>query len=115
MDKVSYLQFEVCASLSDRDYLRKVETEPTKLLVLDSEHKLWLWEPTRRGSFPNLLPGFAKLDGRAVSYTCTLRYVLLLLFVFAVTQFSLGKSLTVVTSKCVQIVKCTTTISCYRK
>lgn len=60
---MSCVQFEVCASLSDRDYLRKVETEPTKLLMLDSDHKLWLWEPTRRGSFPTLFPGFAKHNG----------------------------------------------------
>lgn len=64
LDKVSCVQFEVCASLSDRDYLRKVETEPTKCLVLDSEHKLWLWEPTRRGSFPRILTGFAKHSGK---------------------------------------------------
>ena len=63
LDKLSCLQFEVCASLSDRDYLRKVETEPTKVVVLDSEHKLWLWEPTKRGSFPSVLMGFAKHDG----------------------------------------------------
>lgn len=66
MDKVSCLQFEVCASLSDRDYLRKVETEPTKLLVLDSEHKLWLWEPTQRGGYPTIFQGFAKHNGRPI-------------------------------------------------
>lgn len=63
LDKASCLQFEVCASLSDRDYLRKVETEPTKLLVLDSEHRLWVWEPTIRGSAPSLFSGFAKCNG----------------------------------------------------
>lgn len=67
MEKVKCVQFEVCASLSDRDYLRKVETEPTKLLILDSDHKLWLWEPTRRGSFPNILPGLAKHNGESTT------------------------------------------------
>jgi hypothetical protein len=67
LDKVGCLQFEVCASLSDRDYLRKVETEPTKLLVLDSEHRLWVWEPARRGNCPTLLAGFAKKNGEQVS------------------------------------------------
>ncbi len=66
LDKISCVQFEVCASLSDRDYLRKVETEPTKLLVLDSEHKLWLWEPTKKGSTPSILPGFAKHNSMSV-------------------------------------------------
>lgn len=78
LDKTNCCQFEVCASLSDRDYLRKVETEPTKLLVLDSEHKLWVWEPTKRGSIPKLFSGFAKRN---------------------VSHFSLGKSLTVVTKE----------------
>ena len=34
------IQFTVCASLSDLDYLRKVETEPTKILMLDSYHQV---------------------------------------------------------------------------
>ena len=72
LDKTNCCQFEVCASLSDRDYLRKVETEPTKLLVLDSEHKLWVWEPTKRGSIPKLFSGFAKRNGESsvLQYTC---------------------------------------------
>ena len=74
LDKVNCLQFEVCASLSDRDYLRKVETEPTKLLVLDSEHKLWVWEPTRRGSYPNTIQGFAKHNGREGQGICLCMY-----------------------------------------
>lgn len=65
LGKISCVQFEVCASLSDKDYLRKVETEPTKVLVLDSEHKLWIWEPTRKGSVPSIMPGFTKLNGTA--------------------------------------------------
>ena len=32
---------EVCVSLSDRDHLCQVETEPTKVLLLHSECKLW--------------------------------------------------------------------------
>lgn len=63
LEKASCLRFEVCASLSDRDYLRKVETEPTKLVVLDSEHRLWLWEPTKRGSSPTTIQGFARHNG----------------------------------------------------
>ena len=70
LDKTSCLQFEVCASLSDRDYLRKVETEPTKLLVLDSENRLWVWEPTKRGSLPTLLPGFTKKNGKNAVMLC---------------------------------------------
>ena len=66
LDKVSCAQFEVCASLSDRDYLRKVETEPTKVVLLDSECKLWFWEPTKRGSFPKILRGFTKHNGTCV-------------------------------------------------
>ena len=34
------MQFTVCASLSDMDYLRKVETEPTKVVLLDSDHQV---------------------------------------------------------------------------
>lgn len=34
------IHFTVCASLSDLDYLRKVETEPTKVLMLDSNHQV---------------------------------------------------------------------------
>ena len=34
------MQFSVCASLSDLDHLRKTETEPKKVLMLDSEHKV---------------------------------------------------------------------------
>ena len=39
-EKNSCIQFTVCASLSDLDYLRKVETEPTKVLMLDSNHQV---------------------------------------------------------------------------
>ena len=34
------MQFSVCASLSDFDHLRKTETEPKKVLMLDSEHQV---------------------------------------------------------------------------
>jgi len=34
------MQFTVCASLSDLDYLRKVETEPTKVVILDSDRQV---------------------------------------------------------------------------
>lgn len=57
----------MCASLHDLDYLRKEETEPTKVLMLDSDHKIWFWEPTRRGSVPYIMPGLAKLNGTAIT------------------------------------------------
>ena len=30
----------MCASLSDMDHLRKISTEPKRVLLLDSEHKV---------------------------------------------------------------------------
>ena len=70
LEKVACEQFEVCASLSDRDHLRKVETEPTKVLLLDSEHKLWVWQPMKKGS-PSILPGFSRHNGEAV-FSCVI-------------------------------------------
>ena len=65
-EKTSCIQFSVCASLHDLDYLRRVETEPTKVLMLDSDHKIWCWEPTKRGSVPYIMPGLAKLNGTTI-------------------------------------------------
>lgn len=62
-EKTNCVQFSVCASLHDMDYLRKVDTEPTKLLMLDSDHKLWCWEPSKRGSVPYVMPGLSRLNG----------------------------------------------------
>ena len=62
-EKTLCVQFSVCASLHDMDYLRKVETEPTKLLMLGSDGQLWCWEPTRRGSVPYVMLGLARLNG----------------------------------------------------
>ena len=67
-EKTSCVQFSVCASLHDMDYLRKVETEPTKLLMLDSDHKIWCWKPTKRGSVPYIMPGLSKLNGMYFVY-----------------------------------------------
>ena len=87
----------MCASLHDMDYLRNVETEPTKLLMLDSDHKIWCWEPTRRGSVPYIMPGLSRLNGiyhyASLNYIFTLRHI----FYFLVTWFFLGVNLTVVT------------------
>ena len=69
-EKTSCIQFSVCASLHDLDYLRKVETEPTKVLMLDSDRKIWCWEPTRRGSVPYIMPGLAKLNGTTIKLLC---------------------------------------------
>lgn len=63
LEKASCLQFSVCASLSDLDHLRKVESEPAKVLVLDSNHNLWYWEPVKKGSVPNHIPGLARHKG----------------------------------------------------
>ena len=56
----------MCASLHDKDFLRKVETEPTKIMMLDSEHQVWYWEPTKKGSVPSILPGLARHKGVCV-------------------------------------------------
>ena len=45
------MQFSVCASLSDLDHLRKTETEPKKVLMLDCEHKVRGWEGGREGEW----------------------------------------------------------------
>ena len=39
-EKASCVQFSVCASLSDLDHLRKTETEPIKVVLLDSNHQV---------------------------------------------------------------------------
>jgi len=75
-EKCSCMQFTVCASLSDLDYLRKVETEPTKVVILDSDRQVWYWEPAKKGSVPNLMPELCH---------------------HKVTQLFLGKCLTIVT------------------
>jgi len=77
----------VCASLSDLDHLRKVQTEPTKVMMLDASHDVWYWEPTVRGSTPNYLPGMARLKGTISIYTQLIYH----LFVLQYRSFLLGE------------------------
>ncbi len=68
LDNVPCRQFSVCASLSDMDHLRKIETEPPKLLFLTDSYNLLSWQPTVVGSTPSLLSGLTRLKG-ICSYT----------------------------------------------
>ena len=40
LEKLECRVFQVCASLTDRAHLRGTSPEPTKVLLLDSEHKV---------------------------------------------------------------------------
>jgi alpha-tubulin suppressor-like RCC1 family protein len=63
LEKLECVQFQLCAPLTDRAHLRGTSPEPTKILLLDSEHKLWYWEPGKKGTLPQLLPGLAQFNG----------------------------------------------------
>ena len=73
--------------------------------------QLWYWEPVKKGTIPQLLPGLARLNGEQYTQNlslkctpqtslsrCAFRDFHFLLCLFStVAHFTLGKNLTIVT------------------